>query len=106
MMNQGKIPVLYAGKYSMYVNYKNSVVTAHVMDDQSLIPKIGRNMNNSSIKPLTMLTCFGLMRLFISPELQRSYLHQCGSLKSHIKISLNGPHFESPENIHVNMIMQ
>jgi len=25
MMNQGKIPVLYAGKYSMYVSYKNSV---------------------------------------------------------------------------------
>ena len=44
-MNQGKIPVLYAGKYSMYVKYKNSVVTAYVMDDQNLIPKIGRNMN-------------------------------------------------------------
>lgn len=29
----------------MYVNYKNSAVTAHMMDDQSLIPKIGRDMN-------------------------------------------------------------
>jgi len=29
----------------MYVNYKNSAVTAHRMDDQSLISKIGRNMN-------------------------------------------------------------
>jgi len=53
-----------------------------------------------------MLTGFGLMQLFISPELQRSHLHHCGSLKSHIKISLNGPHLESPDNIHINMIMQ